>query len=269
MQTIRRTDEAKSFIDGLKKADDIVVLVGSFISVYPPTCLFSGTQFVEEVFTFLFPQDFFDSSSEEQRILEEFFNHVPFEHLLERYPNREKLIRVFKKAYFIKKFNPLHKLLADLLINGKIKALITPNYDLCLDEALSKCSNRFLRIVTKNDFDINKNNIPNINIYFKIHGSADDNEGETLVLTLTQESILPEWKREVLYQILNGRALVITGYSGKDFEICPELERMDFKQIIWNTKNEALPSKNAERLLTKRNGIQLIMDMKELLSELF
>ncbi len=266
---INITDKSEFLINELN-GKNIVIFVGSAVSMYPPTCLFSDTQFVEEIFASLFPKKFIDSINfNEQKILKKLFNNIPFEHLLERFPDREKLIQVLKNAYHINKFNPLHQILAYLLHEGKIKAIITTNYDLCLDEALNKCNFEFLRIVTKNDFETNNRNIKSKRTYFKIHGSADDIKGETLVLTLTQESILPKWKRKVLYQLLENKVLVITGYSGKDFEICPELEQMPFEQIIWNTNSEKLPSKNAGRILTQRNGTQLIEDMKELLCGLF
>lgn len=260
------TSEGTSFISELKECD-LVILAGSVISSWEPTCLFSGRQFTDEMFKILFPPTFVDSDSIERNILEELFKRVPFEHLLERYPNRDKLASVLSRAFSIENFNPIHKVLAKALIDSRIKALITTNYDLCLDKVLS-CyqDHEYLLIIAKDDI---KNDIKNKKLYFKIHGSADDSPGGCLVFVLTHESILPRWKRKILWKILNQRILIIVGYSGSDFEICPDIERIPLKQIVWNTYSEEFPSKNAERILGQKDGVQLIGDMKILLSDLF
>ncbi|MCK4533253.1 SIR2 family protein [bacterium] len=259
------TCEANSLISELKQSD-FVIFTGSTISSWEPTCLFSGRQFTDEMFKFLFPLNFVDNNSKERDILEKLFKKVPFEHLLERYPNRNILTSVFTKIFSLKEYNPLHKVLGQALIEGEIKALITTNYDLCFDEVFKQRNDsRVLRITAKDD--IVQDDIKNKKIYFKIHGS-DDNPS-TLIFTLTHESVLESWKRKILWETLNQRRLLIIGYSGADFEICPEIERMPIKQIVWNTKEDEFPSNNAKILLTQKSGIQLIGDMKTLLIDLF
>ena len=260
------TEEGNQFIFDLRECD-LVILAGSTISSWKPTCLFSGRQFTNEISKILFPPTFVNIiNSEERNILEEFLKQIPFEHLLERYPNQDRLTSVLTQVFYIKNFNPLHKVLAEALISGRIKALITTNYDLCFDAVFSRYRDlQFIRIITEDD--IKESELKNKKVYFKIHGSADI--PSSLIFTLTHESILPKFKREVLWEILNQRVLIIIGYSGADFEICPEIERIPTKQIVWNNLEENFPSNNAKRILNQKSGILLIGDMKILLSVLF
>jgi len=259
------TSESEQLVSNLRKWD-LVILAGSTISCWEPTCLFSGRQFTDAMFKILFPQTFIDDNTEEGKVLKEFFKNVPFEHLLERYPNHERLTDILTRVFSIKEYNPIHEILAKALIDEKIRALITTNYDLCLDEVFNQHNDsQVLRII--NEDDVNRNNIENKKLYFKIHGSAD--KPPSLVFTLTHESILPKWKREILRKNLHEKVLIIIGYSGADFEICPEIEQIPTKQIVWNTLEENFPSNNAKRILNQKSGIQLIGDMKILLSALF
>jgi len=266
MRKIRLEEpEANSLISELRKTD-LIMLTGSTIASWEPTCLFSGRQFIDEMFELLFPRDFLDIDSEEGKILKKFFERVPFEHLLERFPNRDKLTSVLSEVFSINVFNPIHEIIAKAIVDSRIKALITTNYDLCLDELFKRSHDpKILKVITENDID--KDDINHKKVYFKIHGSADN--PSSLVFTLTHESILPKWKREVLYKILNEKVLIIIGYSGADFEICPVVEQIPLKQIVWNTLTDKFPSYNCKRLLEQKSGVQLVGDMKKVLSVLF
>lgn len=264
-----RSVEGNLIISHLK-LDPPVILCGSAVSGWEPTCLPTGGGFTEGMFSLLFPPSCFMGNSELSEFVKNFFENIPFEHLLERCPNRDKIRQILNRAFSIDRFNLVHQTLAKKLVDGKISALITTNYDLCFDKVLgfgsgspvSKLDKNVIRVVTEND--IKQLNILKAKIYFKIHGSADNVNGETLVFALTHESYLPKWKRQILVNVLDSRPLLIIGYSGKDFEICPELMRMEIKQLIWNQKGSKL-THNAQRLLEMKNGIFLDGDMLDLL----
>ncbi len=257
------------------KRDPPVVLCGSAISGFAPTSLPTGGGFTKGMFRLLFPHAILAGRGQLAKFLEEFFERVPFEHLLQRCPNQDMLREIIKEAFLIDRYNPTHGALAKGLVTGTISALITTNYDLCLDKVLgvnpklsiSKLYPDVLRVVTEND--AKRANRTNVKIYFKIHGTSDDFKGETLVFSLTHESYLPEWKRQVLGSIIKARPLLIIGYSGKDFEICPELARMQIKQIIWNQRDHNHLTSNAQRLLRIKKGVFLEGDMLDLLEDLF
>lgn len=73
---------------------------------------------------------------------------------------------------------------------------------------------------------------PDHRVYFKIHGSAD--HPDSLVFTLRAESRLAAWKRRLMSRCINGRPLLVVGYSGLDFEICPEISRLHPTVVAWN-----------------------------------
>ncbi len=251
------------------KANPPVVLCGSAVSGWEPTSLPTGSHFTEGMFSLLFPHSCFVGNNELSVFVKKFFEKIPFEHLLERCPNQDKLRQILNRAFSIDRYNIIHKTLAERLVDGRISALITTNYDLCFDKVLdfadgsqiSKLNREVIRVITENDFKQVSN--AKAKIYFKIHGSADNINGETLVFALTHESYLPDWKRQILSDIIKSRPLLIIGYSGKDFEICPELVRMEIKQLIWNEKSDKL-TYNAQRLLEMKNGIFLEGNMIDL-----
>jgi len=257
-------------IEELKK-DPPVVLVGSFISTWLPTSLPNAQKLTSDIFELLFPQTLTGLDEIGNRYLRTIFTNVPFEHVFERCSNEEKIRKIIKEAFLVDAYNPAHQAIADGLISGKFRAVITTNYDLCFDKLFGYCStqsNRQIkRIIRESDYT---NHYPTNNrFYFKIHGSADDVDGESLVFALRHESILPDWKRKLLIEALSGKNLLVIGYSGLDFEICPELSNIPIKQIYWNSFTDKFPSPNAEILLRKNsNNVLLIGDMRNLLSDL-
>ncbi|HIG17356.1 MAG TPA: hypothetical protein EYQ31_08725, partial [Candidatus Handelsmanbacteria bacterium] len=54
-----------------------------------------------------------------------------------------------------------------------------------------------------------------------------------MVFQLSQEGALPDWKRQMLARILKGRDVVVMGYSGLDFDICPILFGLEYKRLFW------------------------------------
>ena len=104
--------ESEKIISSLK-SKPFVILFGSAISWYKPTCLITGQYFTNELFNLLFPKSIFKSDDKLKELLKDFFSHVPFEHLLERCPNQYKLKKIIKEYFLVDRFNILHKILAD------------------------------------------------------------------------------------------------------------------------------------------------------------
>jgi hypothetical protein len=255
-----------------------VILIGSGVSMWQPTDLLTGNEFVDQLFDLIFPESFLNDDPRTKPIVEENFKGCyhkdlpgfPFEVLFEGCPRKEKITPIFKNIFSTEKFNPIHEALAEHFLSGGFSAVITTNYDLCLDSLFGFTDTAevsdIARIVTQDDFDSDK--ITERRIYFKIHGSADDMRGETLVFALSQESRLPKWKRELLYKIFEQHpVLLILGYSGSDFEICPELSAMPVELIFWNTRSDKI-SLNARRLSEYKKVQFLKGDMRNLLSSI-
>jgi len=265
-------------------SDPPVVLVGAAISMWSPTNLPLGGKISHQLFDLLFPESFLKKNKNTREIIEDYFTGnekkdilgLPFEVIFEGCPkeSKRKLVSIFKKVFSTGEYNPVHEALGKHFLLGGFPAIITTNYDLCLDELLGftdlkPISPDILRIVTENDFEIDK--LKNKKIYFKIHGSVDDKRGETLVFSLRQERRLPEWKKRLLYKLFRKhQSLLIIGYSGSDFEICPELfsSESPLKKIIWNVRKYKLPNVNVKRFKDLKNTVFLKGDMRDLLGRL-
>jgi len=257
-----QTHKAKRIISQLL-TDHPVILAGSTISGWEPTCLPVGMDFTKGMFDLLFPSHFLGNNSDLINHLKMHFEKVCFEHLLERCPDHQKLTPIIKRVFLIDSFNPFHEAIAEAFIKGMVQGVITTNYDLCLDKLL--VNPNITRVVTKEDLELVD---ATKKVYFKIHGSVDDNSGETLRWALSHESYLEPWKRELLLNMIKDKSLLIIGYSGLDFEICPEILKMPVKNVYWNIFREEDMSPNAHRFLKEKTGYFLFGDMRILLASL-
>ena len=247
----------------------ITAIVGSGVSIWKPTNLPSGVSVGQSLFRVLFEQ--VPELANHSAGLEALFKQLPFENIMEACPENARLRKLLKQLYNTRRYNPIHELLAQLITAKTIDTAITTNYDCCLEEALSDAARnstntQVTRVVTEADA---LNLLPGQQIYFKIHGTADDIAGESLVFQLGQEGALPSWKRSLLQRITDASTLLIIGYSGLDFEICPELRQLNVTQIVWNYRSEPEITHHARELISTKGGQIVIGDMRELLSSIF
>jgi SIR2-like domain len=225
------------------------VLVGSAISQFSPTDLPAGGQLASQLLDSLLPWP---------RWLRKDAQAIPFEGILECYPRQSELQELILSIYGQRTpANLLHKCLADGLGSGIVGAVITTNYDLAMDSHLA---NHDVAIVRgERDFRAWKLGKARRPVYFKIHGSAEREYADTLVFTLKHEGILTNWKRELLQEILNGRDLIVLGYSGKDFELCPAIASLHARRVYWlqppNDDGRIRLSANAKKLLIKNGTV--------------
>jgi hypothetical protein len=187
-----------------------------------------------------------------------------FEHIMEACPYQDELRGMLARRFNSRTFNEIHVAIGKLVQSRRIQHVITTNYDLCLDEVFKDILNR--TVVTKHDAEAVDTERP---IYFKIHGCAS--QPESLVFTLSGEKRMVPWKRSLLERLLPNRLLVI-GYSGRDFEICPELATVGCS-IVWNSLNqphvaELQPSACATRILERSGNTAVVGDMTALIESL-
>ncbi len=244
--------------------DSPVLLVGSPISEYPPTSLPSGRNFTEALFESLFYKDIFQPDPNNFEVLKKLFNATPFEHLLEFCPAPQKIENFILNLYNKDNANAFHQVIAEAFVKRKISAIITTNYDNCIDKELEKYDFPYKRAISEKEaYDCIGTDLP---VYFKIHGSASIDADEKPIFTLHREAYLPQEKKELLEKLISGHKLILIAYSGLDFDICPTINRIRDVNLIWNTYTEEVPSVNANRLLIDKHGVQLIGDMKILFS---
>lgn len=258
----------------LKSTLSLTAFFGSGISIWEPTNLPTGQAFTKAIFNALFLNEEGKLEDPLGSELEELFRKIPFETVMEKCPDPNTLTSLLKRIFNISTYNNIHKVIAQALIDKKVHSLVTTNYDCCLEQAFAD----ELKLRTKTDTSLPTrvtreeeiaSACENTQVYFKIHGTADDNDGETLVFLLRQESALPKWKRNLLRSLLKDRILLIVGYSGLDFEICPEIPLTQVKQILWNFRSEEDITPNARRIMDQVPGFILIGDMRLLLSKVF
>lgn len=110
-------------------------------------------------------------------------------------------------------------------------------------------------------------------ILFKIHRTAEKGLDSSMVITLSEEGRLPDWKQSILYSILEGRPLLVMGFSALDFEISPYLAKSKPKLVIWNcyknpAHNPETLTSNAHRILSSCPSITIWGDLRHLLAEI-
>ena len=267
------TNRAEELIRSLivrqdKHLERPTVLVGSGISLWQPTGLPSGKNFTQAMYTVLFEKHL-ELSRAEEILLEKIFGRtwsrefsgMPFEHLMECCPSEAKANTLINELYTSRRPNPLHEALANGLKDGLIHSIITTNYDCCLDEALDRLATNYTKVVTSGEAEkVLQASIESC--YFKIHGSAEPGLEQTPMFSLKHEGLLNPHKRRLLAQLTAHRPLVLLGYSGLDFELCPEIERSAVKEIVWNDLYDEPPSVSAQRLLEKKGGYLVYGDIR-------
>jgi len=234
-----------------------VLLLGSFISTYAPTSLPSGIAVCEGLWRLLFGKrwpDWFEAD----------FWRVPFESLMQCYPDRTSVPHVVRGLFAAHTPNPLHRATADGLANGALSSIITTNYD-CALEACTTTG--FSPITTEADYDAWRRSTTSP--CFKIHGTATEGFEGSLICDLASEGRLPRWKRDLLHALLAGRTVIVLGYSGRDFDICPELADADIPlDLIWLQRSRRSLVPNAARALNHRKGLLVLGDLVEFLTTL-
>lgn len=213
----------RSPIESIKIADlqKVTVLVGSGLSAHKMNGLPAGGQVSKSMMQYIgrfMPGDF-----------DAFWKYAwitPFEQIFNDYPDESSLRDAMASAYQNRVVNPFQERLAEYAAAGNISAIITTNYDVCIEEALKLKGVPFV-VVASQGTAVPSGYLP----VFKIHGSADD--PASLVLSLKHEGMLPAWKAELLRALCADRSIYVLGYSGSDFDICPQLFAMNATSIYW------------------------------------
>jgi hypothetical protein len=249
-----------------------VIFVGSAISMFSPTNLLSGTAFVSKLFDYIFFEKKYKVKTFDWLKFE--FDKIPFEAMMECFPHTNELPSIISSMFSTDNYNPYHESLYKKLVQEKFHAIITPNYDMCFDRLLS--SGGFEKIIRDHE-DFTRHSLTNLDqSYFKIHGTTQKGYTNSLIYTLHQEGTLKQWKKELLYNLIENRVVIMIGYSGRDFDICPVIaEFNNYKKIMWvhchpDNKQKVELTAYQELLLYKREDNELILgDFETFLKNIF
>jgi hypothetical protein len=256
---------------------EIVALLGAGISSWSPTNLPLGSDFSDGIFDAIFRDKSGKITDQNEKLLIEIYKLLPFETINESCPYESKITEILRNIFHVTRPNPIHELFAQMLKDNKVNSVITPNYDCSLDSAIAAQYNSEInldigairRIIFDSDTD--QVDLSSIQLFFKIHGSTDDFSGKSLVFRLHQEGVLPPWKRHVFRKAIEGKVLLVVGYSGSDFDICPEIPLASPKRIIWNVRNAKIKENrpNLKEVAKKTDTTFIVADMVDFLSKVF
>jgi hypothetical protein len=226
-------------------SEAITFVIGSGVSLFPEASVVNGQRVTKALACHL------STGLSDAATLPDYIASAAFEVILQ-YNDNEKAIRRWLLKLFAseipKRPNSVHNALASLLAK-RPAYVVTTNYDQFIERALRDVGADFSTIILEQEATEAKSTLK----YFKIHGCVSD--PESLVFKLDQERPLQGWKAQTFKSLTEGRTVVLIGYSGKDFEICPALYEADAKAILWNAlpqelENGKFPSENAAHLFS-------------------
>ncbi len=239
--------EAPDFKDLFSETRLYTFLVGAGISMDPPSCVPSARMFVNELFKYYVPEKEIETLSS--------LESLRYEFLVEKVQNLfDKELKFLDYLSGVKEPNAIHLFLANMIM--RYNYVITTNFDYLIERALKKkldvypafhdYHKKVMVIITKEDYQ------KKVSFQFpiiKIHGSKWDVIKErltkdSLVTTISalgrerekgETFAIEPYKKPLINEVMNGRDLVIMGYSGSDdFDISPMLKELsNMKKIIW------------------------------------
>ena len=262
------TADGDRLIDNLRSSG-FVALTGSAVSLFEPANLPSGLAVTNALASLLA-----EPVLSHKDTIKKLIQNCAFEHILESCPDHERIGDNLMRLYAKGKPNRLHELIAELVKRGVIRHIITTNYDPCIEQA-------FNAVGVAHDIVLAENTAKDVSgrrpIIFKVHGCAridlsrPRDSARSMIYTLSGEGVLPSWKRDLLRQLLVDSNLLVCGYSGLDFELCPEIAAIR-PRVIWNARpgRNGMPDlrDNATRVVEETGGTVLCADMSDLISRL-
>ncbi len=267
--------------------DRLVILVGSGISKPPPSDLPVGGDLRDAILSLIKDVNLFNKLPKalqnnlkialgggvfqlpgSKDSLE--IHGLPFEGLLEIYeelfPGTSDIQNFLKHNLQATDSNWIHYFLASSLLRKPpiISALITTNYDTLIEKAVS--SPRWERVKVYKE-EQHKSWVGDRPIYLKVHGTLED--AESVIATLSAESGLASWKKQFFHDLITNKVVLILGYSGFDFDVCPEIMQAHPKKVYWNTlrKKDKL-SRDAYEILKSCKGVHMYGDAIEFIDQL-
>jgi len=261
-----------------------IVLCGSLISDYPPTGIPKGSSMTKAVFKLLFDQleHLWETETDDKTVIDnicwgndDFGSGMGFETLFESCGQIDAAKRMLFDYFGCRAPNDIHKFLIEQMAAGGISSIITPNYDDCLDKAARSIGfDSYHPVIYENEVSDDTTGQ-----CFYIHGCITGRDYSELIVTMSDEKVMPHWKKELLSKLVRGRYIIIFGYSGLDFEICPVLQELAgdgiCKGVIYNNRDPYEKSKyNIRSILEqgysgKNNNLYLQGDIFDFLNMLF
>jgi tetratricopeptide (TPR) repeat protein len=184
-----------------------------------------------------------------QTAINNIINTLPFEAFVETILNRstnDELLRIFNADAYEPPVEPNtnHMLLAKVAVAGKVKTIVTTNFDQLIEKAITKA----FREDSKHgnfDYDViyREDDFKHINWtqerfrLIKIHGSIDDPQAMAITLSAVATQELSLARAEVIRYVFSEgshKQVLMMGYSCSDvFDVSPQIETLtdNLKQV--------------------------------------
>ena len=184
-----------------------------------------------------------------QKIILTIINNLPFEDFLQSIQENsiiDELLNIYNQG----EPNTNHILLAKLIKTGKVRTIITTNFDRLIEKALGMEPNAW---IAGKDYDVlyKEEDFKNIINCFddririiKIHGSVDDKETMAITLKQVASQILSEARNIIIKEIFSkGKHanVLVLGYSSSDmFDLSPQIQAIEnnYKKVYYVQHSE-------------------------------
>lgn len=245
--------EVRRAVAGIMKKEPLAFVVGSGASLLAPSNVPRGGVIVEQLAEHL------SDGVEQRSFAREQIKRAAFEAIFQACPDRSWVEELFQALFSASTPNVVHRKIAEICDTRNCDT-ITTNYDNLLEATGVNWS----KIVDQNEFISRRSGTR----LYKIHGTIE--RKDTLVFSVSAEAPLQGWKLDQFNEIVAGKTVVIVGYSGLDFEICPALLASKANAIVWNMYGKladfAFPSPNCEHIFRSDLRMRIVSgDMCDLL----
>ena len=247
------------------------LLLGSAVSIFSPTSLQSGESVTTEL------SRAFCAAAKVGGHFYDLVSQSAFEVIIQNYPKPEIIYDLLEEYFHgansignLKgnvNTNKIHRAIANSARRNYINNILTTNYDCCIERAFIEENISNLNVIINKRDRLNRSAIN----FFKIHGSAHIHG--SAIFTMLQEHSMKNWKRKKFSSVI-GENLITIGYSGRDFEICPEIYDLKLERLIWIARpilsGKKLPelTENAKRILNNcKSSIVLCVDLRDFLTD--
>lgn len=257
---------------GLLKRKDLIIFVGSGISLFLPSKLPSGVQLRNTVL---------ESLAIKTPVLK-----TDIETIKKEDPAPERLYQIIHDFIgdnflysldFLKidRPNSNHILLAKMAKLNLLRTIITTNFDCLIEEALKKGRLKegtdFFVYYNEDGFRryLHQQSRDTISV-IKLHGSIKDKQ--SIIATLRQTGKdLSESQSQILDNLLKKHHVLFVGYSGNDLDIYPKILGMSnsAKGIYWNFRSKNEISRGMKKILSSyKKAYPIVMDLRELFEQM-
>jgi len=272
MEIVLCEDLSEADFDSIR-ASKPVLLVGSAVSIFAPTNLPNGKSVTDDLLARLASGG---SSGPWPDWLIAAPEQLPFEAVLEAYPDQDSLPEIICRLFGEPNVKPnrLHEAIGDGVAQGLFSGLITTNYDLAFDNYFARTNAEIATLLREEEGRAWMSSESKRPAYWKIHGTARVEDSDTIVANLARERRMDDWKQCLLKRLVEGRTLIFLGYSGRDFDVCPELARVrEAFDAVWLAQppkhgGQLEPNDNRSRIIKKTEGQVVLGDLYVLLEKL-